>query len=534
MPPPSSGTSISVQRTGNDSHVDAPIYTRGRARRSLIDTVTFRVLSQITTALALIIQVRGMTERDFGVYSLLYTFIPVIGTLLSLGLEQVMQRYKPEYLREGNKAGAAWLMRTIATGRLAANILIIIVVLACWNLVAPLFKLTPYRGTFAIFSFLILLQFQSRILQLALGSHMMHRYSVGSMTMLSAVKLVAYGALYILHKLTLEAAIFADMLAYACAYASLRVIYNKRCLVPEARKPYRPEPQERKRLFRYGLYNNFNDAGVFLLYSTVDNFFIAAYLDPISVGIYSFYGRLRQMVLNALPAKQFENIIQPMFFSIPADQADRSIPRFFSFLLNMNLLLQWPALAFAAAYHHEIVQLVFHGKFIDKSWLLPVLMGFATVNVIADPVSLVAQYEEKAHILLLSKLFAAYNILAMFLLVPLLGIYGAALAGGTAQALKNLFIWWYVRKRAVWTNAGAALSSSIGLWGAVVGICYGLKMLFPPHASLQVAMGLAVFVIAGWLYIRTPALSASDRDILRSIIPERATRIMQRVGFLPA
>ena len=37
--------------------MDAPIYTRGRARRSLIDTVTFRVLSQITTALALIIQV---------------------------------------------------------------------------------------------------------------------------------------------------------------------------------------------------------------------------------------------------------------------------------------------------------------------------------------------------------------------------------------------------------------------------------------------------------------------------------------------
>src|SRR6202011_2829445 len=181
-----------AQRAGNGSHVDAPIYTRGRARRSLIDTVTFRVLSQITTALALIIQVRGMSEHDFGVYSLLYTFIPVIGTLLSLGLEQVMQRYQPEYLRAGNKAGAAWLMRTIATGRLATNILLIIVVLLGWNLVAPLFKLTPYRSMFAIFSFLILLQFQSRILQLALGSHMMHRYSVGSMTTLSVVKLISY------------------------------------------------------------------------------------------------------------------------------------------------------------------------------------------------------------------------------------------------------------------------------------------------------------------------------------------------------
>ena len=521
-------------RAGNPSHVDAPIYTRGRARRSLIDTVAFRVLSQITTALALVIQVRGMSEHDFGIYSLLYTFIPVIGTLLSLGLEQVMQRYQPEYLRAGNRAGAAWLMRTIASGRLAANILIIIIVLLCWNLVAPLFKLTAYRGMFAVFSFLILLQFQSRILQLALGSHMMHRYSVGSMTTLSAVKLVAYGVLFGLHKLTLEAAIFADMLAYACAYVFLRVIYNKRCLVPEARQPYRPQPDERRRLFRYGLYNNFNDAGVFLLYSTMDNFFIAAYLDTVSVGIYSFYNRLRQMVVNALPAKQFENIIQPMFFSIPREQADRNVPRFFSFLLNMNLLLQWPALAFALGYHHEIVQLVFHGRFIEHSWLLPMLMGFATLNVIADPVSLVAQYEEKAHILLMSKLFAAYNIAAMFLLVPWLGIYGAALAGGTAQAMKNFFIWWWVRKRAVWTHWRSALLSSIGLWGAVVGICYGLKVLLPLPALVQVVMGVLVFVMAGLIYVRTPALSASDRDILRSVTPEKAARILQRVGFLPA
>ena len=44
--------------------MDAPIYTGGHARRSLIDTVTFRLLSQITTPLALIIQVRGMTEKD--------------------------------------------------------------------------------------------------------------------------------------------------------------------------------------------------------------------------------------------------------------------------------------------------------------------------------------------------------------------------------------------------------------------------------------------------------------------------------------
>ena len=150
------------------------------------------------------------------------------------------------------------------------------------------------------------------------------------------------------------------------------------------------------------------------------------------------------------------------------------------------------------------------------------------------PVSLVAQYEEKAHVLLLSKLFAAYNILAMFLLVPILGIYGAAIAGGTAQSMKNLFVWWWVRKRAVWTNARASMLSSIGIWGAVIGVCYGVKAVMHVPALAQVVVGVLIFVAAGLLYVRSPALSASDREILRTVTPGKAARIMQRVGFLPA
>src|SRR3569833_1697373 len=362
----------------------------------------------------------------------------------------------------------------------------------------------------------------------------MQRYSVGSTVTLSAVKLLTYGTLYFTHHFTVDAAIFSDFFAYACAYGMLRYIYNKRCLIPEARGEYKPSREERQRLFKYGLYNNFNDAGVFLHFSTVDNFFLAAYLDTVSVGIYSFYSRLRQMVLNLLPAKQFENIVQPMFFAIPAAQADRNVPRYFSFLLNMNFLLQWPALAFATAYHHEIVQLIFHSKFIENSWLLPVVMGFATLNVIADPVTLVAQYEEKAHVLLMSKLFAAYNVVAMFLLVPWLGIYGAAIAAGTAQTAKNIFVWWFVRDRAVWTNARAAILSSIGLWGAVVGLCYGIKSMVHAPALGQVVLGAIVFVPAGLLYIRSPALSRSDREILKTVTPGKVTGLLQRVGFLPA
>ncbi len=514
--------------------MEAPIYTRAKARRSVIATAAFRALSQVATVLGYIVLVRGMPEQQFGVYSLLYSFLPVVGTVLSLGLEQVLQRYQPEYLRAGNRAGAAWLMRTIARTRLLANIVMLVVVLLSWNWIAPLFKLAPYRGMFALFGLLILMHFQSSILQIALGSHMMHRFSVGAMTMLAIVKSIGYGVLFALHRLQLETAILADMIAYACAYTAMRIVYRRQCITAEANLPYASAADERKRLLRYGLYNNFNDAGVFLLYSTLDNFFIAAYLDTLSVGIYSFYSRLRQMLINSLPPKLFSNVVQPMFFAIAPDQADRNIPRYFSFLLNLNLLLMWPALAFAVVYHTEIVYAVFAGKFVAYSWLLPIFIGFSLLNIVADPATLVAQYEEKVGILLLSKVFAAYNILAMFLLVPFFGVYGAAVAGGSAQALKNAFIWWHVRRRAVWVNGRASLLSSIAIWGTAVAAGYGLKSVVHVRPLLELAMGAGVFAAAALVYVRSPTLSDSDRDILRSVIPDKAAPVLRAIGLLRA
>jgi O-antigen/teichoic acid export membrane protein len=476
--------------------------------------------------------VRAMPKSDFGVYSLLYAFIPVVSTVASLGLESVLRRYQPEYLRAGNTTGAAWLQHFVSWTRLFANIGVIGLVLLTWNYIAPIFKLTDYRIAFASFSLLILLHFQSRILQLSLASHMLHRFSVGSIALLSFAKLVIYGLFVLFDELTLEKAILADTIGYGLSFLALRIAHWRHAAPMVTKEKYRPGPEERKRLVRYGLFNNFNDAGVLLLYSTADNFFIAAFIDPISVGIYSFYTRLNLMASQLLPLKLFDNVIQPMLFSMAREDAERRMPQIFSFLLNMNLLWQWPVLAFFTAYHAELVQVVFGGKFIEHSWLLPIIVSFATLNIIADPVTLVAQYEEKAGIILLSKLSALYNLGALFVLVPLLGIYGAALASGSGQALKNFFIWWHVRHHARWTNWSQSLASSLGVWGLAVLLCYALKELvhMPPLAHL--ALGVVVFAIAGLIYVRTPALSQADRTMLASVLKGKEVGILQRLGIL--
>ncbi len=488
--------------------------------------------SQVATVLSYVVLVRAMHKEDFGVLALLYSFVGLVGTAASLGLEQTLRRFQPEYLKVGNVAAAAWLVKRIAALRFAANCVVLLGVFLAWNRVAPFFGLGPYKTQFLWFSVLILLYFQTQILQLTMAAHMMHRFSVGSVAMLSYGKLIWYSLLAFSGALTLRTAIFADTLAYLTIYVFLRVMYHRHCTVDAAARSYKPTTVERKRLLRYGLFNNFNDAGTFFLESRVDNFFIAGFMNAVSVGIYSFYLRLNEMAMNMLPGRLFDNIIQPMFFAIKPADADRRVPQYFTFLLNMNLLVLWPVLAFSIPYHGEIVRVVFGGKFIEQSWLLCVFLAFATLNSFSTPVALVAQYEEKAHIQLLSKVFAAYNVLALFVLVPYMGLYGAALAIGSSQVFKNTFVWWHMRRRAVWVNAGSSVLASIVLWGTAVLLCLGIKSLTAGPAVVQLLLGSAVFMCFLVVHVRGPILCASDREILLRLFPGKEMRFLRVLGLL--
>lgn len=508
------------------------LYSRRNARRSLINTIQFRVVSQVATILGYVVMVRAMAAHDFGVYNLLYTFIPTISTVASLGLEQTLRRFQPEYLNAGNAPAAGWLVRFVARTRLTTNFILFGLILLAWNVAAPVLKLQEYRFEFILFCPLIVLYFQARVLQLSLAAHMLHRFSVGALALLSIAKLLGYAAFAVFGTLSLKEAILVDTIGHACAYALVLYAYRRDCL-PEARSaPYIPPKSERRRLLRYGFFNNFNDAGSWVLSTKSDNFFIAALMDAVSVGVYSFYNRLSQMTAHLLPVRLFDNVVQPLFFSIPSDDAAIKVPRYFSLLLNSNLLLQWPIFAFATVYHAEIVRVVFGGKFVNHSWLLPMIVAFDTINILDTPVRLVAQYQEKVAIILASKVMAVYNVLALLLLLPVAGLYGAVFASGSAQTFKVLFVWWHVRDQARWSNAGAALASGLLVWGGVVVVCYALKPVIGTADIPNLAAGLAVCGTAWLVYVRTAALSRADRTLLGSLMRGREAQLLRLVGLV--
>ena len=249
------------------------LYSSQSARRSLIDTVTFRALSQVATVVGYVVMVRAMSHEDFGVLNLLYAFYPLVGTVASLGLEQTLRRYQPEFLSGGRPEAAYWLWRIVASARLGVNIGVLLLVLLTWNFTAPIFKLTPYRAEFVLFCIPMLLHFQVRILRLSLASYMLQRHSLGALAWLAIVKLFAYVGITAFGKLTLDMAILTDTLGYAVAYGLLLWANRRHCRPGSSAPSYTPTEADRKRLVRYAAYNNFSDAGSYIINVKSDNFF---------------------------------------------------------------------------------------------------------------------------------------------------------------------------------------------------------------------------------------------------------------------
>jgi O-antigen/teichoic acid export membrane protein len=146
----------------------------------------------------------------------------------------------------------------------------------------------------------------------------------------------------------------------------------------------------------------------------------------------------------------------------------------------------------------------------------------------------VAQYRERASLILLSQAFGIYQIAGMLLLVPAAGLLGAAVATGSYHLFRNLFVWWNVRRDARWLNFRAVVAYGVLIWGGAIAACLALKGAMAVSPLVALTCGAAICAFALIVYVRSPALSRSDRELLAQLFHGREARLLQRLGLLKA
>lgn len=461
-------------------------------------SILFRPMAQIVAGMSLIALVRLLSEHDYGVYNLLYSLIALLGMVLSLGINNTLQRFIPEYYARGEFVLANNLFWCASLFRLISNVVFLGIVLLLWEYMGPLFKITDYKNYFLLFTLIILLHMQRGILETCLNSYFLQKYSQSLSVVFVLIKGVGYGIALLL-QLDLWIVLLIDLLAYVSVFALLQVICLKK--IPRQGGKNRNFPaEEKKRLKRYAFFYNFNDAGVGMLASNFDNFILVIFLNPVAVGGYAFCHRLMGMTVRLLPFNYLFDVIGPLFFMSNSGGETEQTRKNFQLLIKIAYIFSFPLFLLFLLLSEELVRIAFGGKFIEYSPILIGLSFFELVNAFAIPVNLVAQLQERADVILYSKIFAFYNLLADIIFIQFWGIWGAVLATGTAVLAKNLYIWFFVRQEANFSGMGQFFVRMIGGWLLVAGLWYTVKP-FINNDLLRFIIG-TTFIILGLRFIQ--------------------------------
>ncbi len=431
--------------------------------------------------------------------------------VFSFGIGNTLQRYMPEYYNRGEFVLANRLYQRASSIRLLSNIITLGLIFYFWETVTPLLKVTAYKNYFVLFSVVILLNMQRGILENCLASYFLQKFSQGLSIIFVLIKGVGYG-LALLFQWDLWAVLIIDLLASLVVFLLLQWVYWVK--VPrQGGLQDRFSKEERRRLARYAFYYNFNDVGVGMLDANFDTFIIAMFLDPIAVGAYAFCHRINNMASRMLPVNYLLDVVRPLFIAGNHDGQSAEIQRNFQLLLKITYLFQFPLFVFFLLLSKDLITVFFGGKFIEFSPLIIAVACCNLVNAFQLPVGLVAQLRERAEVILYSKIFALYNLLADLVFIHYWGIWGAVLATGSAVLFRNLFIWFYVRHEAGFSGTGLFFARSIVGWLVVIGIGSALGLL-TTNALLRLVAGAVLIVAAFILHVRHIHFNQWEQDTL--------------------
>ena len=465
---------------------------------------------------ATVLLVRALSEHDYGVYNLLYSVIALIGVIASFGIGNTLQRFIPEYYEKGEFRIANNLYRTSSLIRLISNVAILSVILLLWEYVSPHLKIAEYRKYFIIFAVVILLHMQRGILETCLSSYFLHKYSKSIGFLFTLIKAIGYGCVIVFEK-SLQAAIMIDITAYVVVFALLQMIYAKK--IPHSTGNLEQfSQQEKKRVAKYALFYNFNDAGVGLLDANFDNFIIVMYLNPVAVGAYSFCVRLSRQINRLLPLSYFLDVIRPAFFTYGTASAENNTTFFFQSLIKVNAIITIPCFFFLLLYSEDIITVVFGCKFIEYSFVLAGVFFFTALNSFQPAVGLIAQLREKADIILYSKFFAAYNLIADIILIKILGIWGAVIATGSAIMCKNFFVWYFVRADASFKGMEKFFAKILTFWTAISLVVMGLDSLIALSPFFTLILGIVLFSLFFLTQFKLNYFSVVEEQTIEKIL----------------
>lgn len=131
---------------------------------------------------------------------------------------------------------------------------------------------------------------------------------------------------------------------------------------------------------------------------------------------------------------------------------------------------------------------------------------------------MIAQLREKADIILYSKIFAAYNLIADIILIKMFGIWGAVIATGTATLGKNLFVWYFVKSETSFKGMEGFFAKIITFWVTILFVVLGTDSLITLSPFFTLILGMDLFGVFFLIQFKLNYFSLVEKETMGKML----------------
>lgn len=459
---------------------------------------------------------RVLGAEALGLYALGMTIVGFLGTFNALGLSQSAVRFVSAYTATGRLEQLRGFLWRSAGILVISNLFLAAVVLWIGPWIAVHFYHAPslqqYLGLFVLIMILgVLNTFCAQILtgfKDVARRTVITSFLVTTLTIVFTLALVAMG-------MGLRGYILAQVGSAALALVLL-IASVRKLTPPPARSLALPLPPMERQVFTFAAAVFGMDFLVFLL-GQADKVLIGFYLSPREVGIYSIAMALVAFVPVAL--QSVNQIFSPTIADLHARGEKQLLGRMFQVLTKWILAFTIP-LAGAMFVFSRPIMLIFGHEF-EAGWLILVI-GTAgqLVNCAVGSVGYLLLMSDRQRMLFKIQItMTALILLLNAVLIPRMGIAGAALAGAIVTVLTNAWSLYVVRSELGLSPYNRSYLRMLTPLGASLGLLLLARWKAMNLGPAWIVMGTTLVLAYAVFFACSLAwsLDEDDRTIARAV-----------------
>ncbi len=490
---------------------------KSKARNALPYSVAISVVNILVALFGIVLLVRHLEAKEYGIYALLNALPALFNMLLALGYDQYLARYVPSMTSGDTVRNTVW---NIIFRRSVLVISFSILMTVGFSGYAQYFGLDGYFQHLSTYLVIVVFYIAHDLLKKSLLARFSQKTVLFNNIIheLGRITVIVYGV-----SIDAQLLFFIQglVVVQTLSFSVLGIVFLRQYGVPPIMKILRPikETKEEKD-YRWGSY--IDKLGGSFLGTDIDRYVLAYFSTNIQVAVYAIATRILSKVMDIYPNRMFLYLIQPVVYSrYDENKDDSQLNEAFRFLCSANNIIGFLLVAVFAPLGEELLLLVFDQEYVLQAyWPLLIFLGFLMLENM--PLTIVAKAIQKPKILIISKAAFIFNIAVGIPLAYYYGAAGMAVATATSGTIRNGIIYILVNRHITLRMPWLAILKSILNAALTILAIVLLSQVIVGLVLFKAVFGVLIYLL---LLKYNSVFTPSEAKLLISLTPPKFKKI---------